>query len=56
MIVLTHSPTEVNEIVAVPLPLPRDQIATKALPEFVELRAHVQRLIRVDRVEAPAVV
>jgi len=50
VIVLTHSPTEVKEIVAVPLPQPRDQIATKALPEFVDLRGHVQRLIRVERV------
>ena len=52
VIVLTHSPTEVKEIVSVPLPQPRDQIATKASPEFVELRAHVQRLIRVERVPA----
>jgi len=52
VIVLTHSPTEVKEIVSVPLAMPRDQIATKALPEFVELRAHVQRLIRVERVPA----
>jgi len=52
VVVLTHSPTEVKEIVGVPLPRPRDQIATKALPEFVELRAHVQRLIRVERVPA----
>jgi NitT/TauT family transport system ATP-binding protein len=52
VIVLTHSPTEVKEIVPVPLPQPRDQIATKASPEFVELRAHVQRLIRVERVPA----
>jgi NitT/TauT family transport system ATP-binding protein len=50
VVVLTHSPTEVKEIVSVPLPRPRDQIATKALPEFVDLRAHVQRLIRVERV------
>jgi NitT/TauT family transport system ATP-binding protein len=50
VVVLTHSPTEVKEIVSVPLPQPRDQIATKELPEFVELRAHVQRLIRVERV------
>jgi NitT/TauT family transport system ATP-binding protein len=53
VVVLTHSPTEVKEIVPISLPQPRDQIATKALPEFVELRAHVQRLIRVERVEAP---
>jgi NitT/TauT family transport system ATP-binding protein len=52
VIVLTHSPTEVKEIVRVPLSQPRDQIATKASPEFVELRAHVQRLIRVERVPA----
>jgi NitT/TauT family transport system ATP-binding protein len=49
VIVLTHAPTEVKEIVAVPLPRPRDQIATKALAEFVELRAHVTELIRVER-------
>jgi NitT/TauT family transport system ATP-binding protein len=52
--VLTHSPTEVKEIVGVPLPRPRDQIATKALPEFADLRAHVQRLIRVEREPEPA--
>ncbi len=56
VIVLTHSPTEVKEIVSIPLPLPRDQIATKARPEFIELRAHVQRLIRVEREEIPAAV
>jgi NitT/TauT family transport system ATP-binding protein len=44
--VLTHSPTEVKEIVGVRLPQPRDQIATKELPEFLSLRAHVYRLIR----------
>ena len=49
VLVLTHSPTEVKEIVQVGLPRPRDQIATKALPEFADLRAHVQRLIRVER-------
>ena len=54
--VLTHSPTEVKEIVSVPLPRPRDQLATKALPEFIDLRAHVQKLIRVERTpeEVPA--
>jgi len=30
----------------VELPSPRDQIATKELPEFTQLRAHVYRLIR----------
>ena len=56
VVVLTHSPTEVKEIVPIGLPRPRDQIATKALPEFAELRAHVQRLIRHERQEAPATV
>ena len=56
VIVLTHSPTEVKEVVPIALPRPRDQIATKALPEFVELRAHVQRLIRHERQETPAAV
>jgi NitT/TauT family transport system ATP-binding protein len=56
VVVLTHSPTEVKEIVPVPLPRPRDQLATKALPEFIDLRAHVQKLIRVERTpeEVPA--
>ena len=52
MIVLTHSPTEVKEIVEIDLPRPRDQIATKALPEFTELRVHVHRLIKREREDA----
>jgi NitT/TauT family transport system ATP-binding protein len=46
VVVLTHSPTEVEEIVPVALPRPRDQIATKELAEFAQLRAHVYRLIK----------
>jgi NitT/TauT family transport system ATP-binding protein len=46
VVVLTHSPTEVKEIVPVDLPRPRDQIATKELSEFTHLRGHVYRLIR----------
>jgi len=56
VVVLTQSPTEVKEQVPIGLPRPRDQIATKELPEFVELRGHVQRLIRHERQEAPAAV
>src|SRR4029078_954715 len=41
VIVLTHSPTEVKEVIQVALPKPSDQIATKALPEFAQLRTHV---------------
>jgi NitT/TauT family transport system ATP-binding protein len=47
--VLTHSPTEVKELIAVDLPSPRDQIATKELPEFARLRGHVYRLIKRER-------
>jgi NitT/TauT family transport system ATP-binding protein len=46
VVVLTHSPTEVKEIVPVDLDRPRDQIATKELAEFVHLRGHVYRLIK----------
>ena len=46
VVVLTHAPTEVKEIVQVDLPRPRDQIATKELPEFVHCAAHVYRLIK----------
>jgi NitT/TauT family transport system ATP-binding protein len=54
VIVLTHSPTEVKEIVAVDLPSPRDQIATKELSEFAHLRAHVYRLIKREQVAPEA--
>jgi NitT/TauT family transport system ATP-binding protein len=47
--VLTHSPTEVKELIEVGLPRPRDQIATKELPDFARLRAHVYRLIKRER-------
>jgi NitT/TauT family transport system ATP-binding protein len=53
VVVLTHSPTEVKEIVPVGLPRPRDQIATKELPEFAHLRAHVYRLIKREQSAEP---
>jgi NitT/TauT family transport system ATP-binding protein len=51
VVVLTHSPTEVKEEISVPLPRPRDQIATKAMPEFAQLRTHVYRLIKREQDE-----
>ena len=51
VVVLTHAPTEVKEVIEVDLPFPRDQIATKELPEFAQLRAHVYRLIKREQVE-----
>ncbi len=53
VVVLTHAPTEVKEIVPVELPRPRDQIATKELPRFVHLRAHVARLIKREQEPVP---
>jgi NitT/TauT family transport system ATP-binding protein len=51
VVVLTHAPTEVKEIVRVDLPRPRDQIATKELADFAHLRAHVYRQIKREQVE-----
>jgi NitT/TauT family transport system ATP-binding protein len=53
VVVLTHAPTEVKELIDVDLPFPRDQIATKELPEFAHLRGHVYRLIKREQVEPP---
>jgi NitT/TauT family transport system ATP-binding protein len=55
VVVLTHAPTEVKEIVPVDLPVPRDQIATKELPGFAHLRAHVYRQIKREQQPLPAV-
>jgi len=49
IVVLTHRPTSVKEIVEVPIARPRDQVATKALPEFTRLRGHVFQLIKSER-------
>ncbi len=54
VVVLTHAPTEVKEIVPVELPRPRDQIATKELSDFAHLRGHVYRLIKREQ-PAPSV-
>jgi NitT/TauT family transport system ATP-binding protein len=56
VVVLAHAPTEVKEIIPVDLPSPRDQIATKELPEFAHLRAHVYRLIKREQAVAPEAV
>jgi NitT/TauT family transport system ATP-binding protein len=49
IIVLTHRPTRVREIVQVKLPRPRDQVRTKEMPEFAQLRGHVFRMIKSER-------
>jgi NitT/TauT family transport system ATP-binding protein len=54
IVVLTHRPTSVKEIIPVDLPRPRDQVATKELVEFTQLRGHVFRLIKSERAQAGA--
>jgi NitT/TauT family transport system ATP-binding protein len=49
VVVLSGSPATVREEITVDLPSPRDQLGTKLLPRFSELRAHVMTLIREDR-------
>lgn len=46
VIVLSGAPTSVTEDLIVDLPKPRDQIGTKALPHYAELRNHVFTLIQ----------
>src|SRR5579875_4026722 len=56
VIVLTPGPGRILADLKVALPAPRDQITTKELPEFVQLRTEVSRLIRghSDKNEASA--
>lgn len=46
VLILSPRPSFVQETLEVPLPKPRDQIATKELPAFAHLRAHVFTAIK----------
>jgi len=46
ILILTPRPTVLEASVAVDLPRPRDQVATRGLPEFARLRARVYRSIK----------
>ena len=46
VVVLTPGPGRILADLPVNLPQPRDQTATKEMPEFVKLRAEVSRLVR----------
>jgi len=52
ILVLAPRPTYVEEELQVPLPQPRDQVRTKELPEFAQLRARVYT--RIKRVQPDA--
>ncbi|MGH3747980.1 MAG: ABC transporter ATP-binding protein, partial [Micromonosporaceae bacterium] len=49
IVLLSSPPCDVQEVLDVPLPRPRDQVATKELPEYAHLRAHVYRAIKGER-------
>jgi NitT/TauT family transport system ATP-binding protein len=46
VVVLSTRPARVVEEIAIDLPHPRDQLATKESPEFLRLRHHVYTLVR----------
>ena len=52
VIVLSNSPTEPLEDLAVDLPSERDQLTTRMLPRFAELRAHVYAQIQAAKAGA----
>lgn len=54
VVVLSKPPSTVSEILPVELPSPRDQIESKALPEFATLRARVYETIMQAQPKAPA--
>ena len=50
---LSSSPTSIQEDLAIDLPDERDQLSTRALPRFTELRTHVyEQIQRAKRGEA----
>jgi NitT/TauT family transport system ATP-binding protein len=49
VVVLSGSPTRIRERLAIPLGKHRDQVETKSLPEFAQLRAHVLNLIKREK-------
>jgi NitT/TauT family transport system ATP-binding protein len=54
VVVLSKRPTRVQEIIEIDLPSPRNQVTTRELPRFAQLRGHVARLIT-GQAEAQAV-
>ncbi|NKJ50421.1 ABC transporter [Burkholderia sp. SG-MS1] len=48
VVVLSTRPTQVKKSLRVELPFPRDQVATKAEPEFIRLRSQIAEFIRHD--------
>jgi NitT/TauT family transport system ATP-binding protein len=53
IVVLTASPAQVKETLTVDLPRPRDQIATRALPAFAELRGRIFASVKAEASRRP---
>ncbi|MDF2092730.1 ABC transporter ATP-binding protein [Knoellia sp. 3-2P3] len=53
VIMLSSSPTVVQEDLAIDLPAERDQLGTRSLPRFTELRGHVYEQIQKAKKAAP---
>ena len=53
VIMLSSSPTVVQEDLVIDLPAERDQLETRSLPRFTELRAHVYEQIQKAKKAAP---
>jgi NitT/TauT family transport system ATP-binding protein len=49
VLALTHRPTSVRRSFDVPLAYPRNQLVTRAAPEFVDLRTEVLAMIQAER-------
>ena len=57
VLMLSNSPTSIQEDLAIDLPDERDQLSTRALPRFTELRTHVyEQIQRAKRGEVPSAV
>ena len=52
VVVLSSSPTVVQEDITIDLPAERDQLTTRSLPRFVELRNHVYEQIQIAKAGA----
>jgi NitT/TauT family transport system ATP-binding protein len=52
VLVLSHAPTTVQEVVTIDLPLVRDQLGTRADPRFTELRTHIYEQIQIAKRDA----
>lgn len=54
VLALSGRPARVTAMLPIDLPRPRDQLSTKALPEFADLRAEVYTLIRNRTAQNPS--